>query len=73
MTTGAGTLAKRKATKGKPDPGSRNVAFKCSAAYVAWLDGFARSNRTTVSAVMDQALAELAKARGYEAPPERID
>jgi hypothetical protein len=68
---GAGTVARPKTGKRKPEPSGRNVAFRCSGPYIAWLDGFAKSNRTTVAGVIDRALAELAKAQGYEQPPER--
>ncbi len=71
FSAGTQTVAKPKARKGKPEPVGRNVAFRCSAGYIAWLDGFAKSNRTTIAGVIDRALADMAKGQNYEPPPER--
>lgn len=67
-------VAKRK-TGPKPKPtGPREalIAMKCRSAYKAWVQSFARAQRTTPSQLIDNALVAHAKALGFaEVPPER--
>jgi hypothetical protein len=60
--------------KGKPDDGPRAIGFRVSAEYAAWLDKLAEANRSTVAGLIDQALADRARAIGFnEAAPRRVD
>ena len=71
----AAVAKKRKGGPGrKPTPrGPRTslVAFKCHDEYKAWLEEFARSERTTPSQLLDLGLVMLAKSKGFDSPPER--
>lgn len=48
-----------------------NIIVRCRASYKEWLARFAKKERSNPTYLVDQALAELAKARGFEEPPER--
>jgi hypothetical protein len=57
----------------KPPVSLRTIGFKATHEWSAWLERFAKRNRTTVAGVIDRALAEMAKAQGDpEEPPERV-
>lgn len=47
------------------------VTIRCTPAFKAWLVGFAEAQRSSPSHVIDQGVAELARARGVGAPPPR--
>jgi hypothetical protein len=69
-------MAKKKAirTKAKPVQERRSiaVAIKGNEEWKAWLEMVAKRCRTTVSALIDQALTEYAKSKGIvEEPPDR--
>ena len=50
----------------------KTVAFRVSGAYAKWLDELARTNRSSVSGLMDQALVAYAKTIGFtKEAPER--
>ncbi len=56
------------------EPQSKRTAviIKTSVEWKDWLSRFAESNRTSVSALIDQAVVEFAKSRGFdELPPPR--
>lgn len=65
----------RKSNRGrKPKPqGPRgaSVCMRCEIAYRDWLRGFAKAEGTTPSNIVDAALAEMARQKGYQAPPRR--
>ena len=59
----------------RPDRGPRTktIGYRVSMEYGEWLDRLAKKHRTTVSGLLDRAVAEWAKAQGYdEDPPERM-
>jgi hypothetical protein len=69
-------MAKSKAGKAPPppEPGPRRVVLqmKGTAGWKGWLDRLARHLRMPTSAVVDNALVEYAKSRGFtEEAPER--
>ena len=75
MSTDSGALmAKRKAAaKGKPEVGTRAVAFRAMPDYVEWLERAARHDRASVATFLDRAATERAKAIGFNDPaPERL-
>jgi hypothetical protein len=66
------TLAMAK--KKKLDNGEQRdslIAIRCRSTYKAWVESFARSERITPTSLVDIALVELAKTKGFEPPPER--
>lgn len=78
MTGALLDVAKKSNPKKRPGPapnpeGRRSslVTMKCHDSWKAWLVKFSKASRTTPSSMIDLALAELAKARGFEEPPER--
>ena len=71
----------RTATMGRPkkaalrpeEPAPKTIGFRVSWPYGLWLEKLAKHHRTTVSGVMDRALAEWAASQGFEEPaPERM-
>lgn len=69
----AARMAKKK-TGPTPRPDlvrSETIAFKCRPDFKEWVSGFADSERDTPSRLIEMALVELAKLRGYEEPPQR--
>ena len=65
----------RKSNRGrKPKPqGPRgaSVCMRCEIAYRDWLRDFAKAEGTTPSKIVDAALADLARQRGFTTPPKR--
>ena len=47
------------------------ISFKCTEEFRDWLLRYAESSRDTASHVIDLALAQKAKADGFEPPPKR--
>jgi predicted transcriptional regulator len=47
--------------------------IKASVAFTAWLDAFAKRCRTNRSGLIDQAVTEYARAKGFDAPPARLE
>jgi hypothetical protein len=47
------------------------LTIRGTEAWKRWLDGFAEKRRMPVTVLIDQALAEAAKAAGYPEPPPR--
>ncbi len=47
------------------------LALKGSAAWKAWLDGFADHCRLGLADTVEQSLLYYAKERGYDGPPKR--
>jgi hypothetical protein len=75
---GTTTMAKKKAdgrspkNKERTGPGFTSKAIRMSDGYAEWLERYAKLKRATVAGLIDQVLAESAKADGFESPPERI-
>jgi hypothetical protein len=66
-------MARKKAGRPKKSAGQsiRAVAVRASAEYALWVEQFAEFNRTPVSGLVDQALAEFARIKGFKNPPGR--
>jgi hypothetical protein len=65
---------KGKATSPEPDPGKAErkptvLAMKGSPEWKQWLDRAARHCRLSASTLVDLAVAEYVKARGFDEPP----
>jgi hypothetical protein len=68
------TMARPKKTAPQPasKPQPKAIAFRAGPEYVAWVDDLASANRSTVSGLLDQALAKYAREIGFTKPiPER--
>jgi hypothetical protein len=66
------TMARPKTTKRPAKPQPKAIAFRAGPEYVAWVDELAGANRSTVSGLLDQALAKYAREIGFTKPiPER--
>ncbi len=50
----------------RPPLPDKTVAFRVSGVYAKWLDELARHNRTSISALLDQALTDYAKSIGFD-------
>jgi hypothetical protein len=72
MTSGA-TMARPKRAKGKSDPDAMTTrALRMRQEYADWLEELATFDRSTVSALIDRALAHYGKAVGFaKEAPER--
>lgn len=71
---GVATVGRPKKARAKGGKGeAKTIGFRVSADYGDWLERLARQHRTTVSGIIDRALAEWAAAQGHEeTPPERM-
>jgi hypothetical protein len=70
----APTMPPTKTSKPKRAPittTTRSLAFRVNDAYAAWVEELAKSNRTTLAGLFDQALAQFAERKGFKSPPER--
>jgi len=76
MTTGS-TMAKKRTNKPGPKPAAPGeqrediVAVRCRTVWKEWLQEFADRERSTPTALIDQALAESAAKRAFREPPKR--
>ena len=64
---GVSAVARKKAKKS-----ARSVAFRVTDDFAVWLEAYAKFKRMTVSALMDQALAQMAAEDGFKKPPGRV-
>lgn len=65
------TMARPKA-KGKQSPDDQVlVTIKCRREWRDWLDSIAKARRVSVSSLIDQMAADLAREYGLPAPPPR--
>jgi hypothetical protein len=65
-------VGRPKKRAGKPS-GPRTVGVRASGEWADWIERAARYCRTDVAKLIDTAVAEYAKARGFaEEPPERV-
>lgn len=69
MAAGA-IMAKKRPSKPKPDE-MVTRALKMRQEYADWLEELSSVNRSTISGLIDQALAEYAQRKGFRPPPER--
>jgi hypothetical protein len=66
-------MARSKSAKAKDPSPLRTIGIKASSEWAAWLERFAKHQRTTVASLVDRSLASQAEVVGFnEAPPERI-
>ncbi len=63
--------AKKKAAPKGP-PHMLTKGFRMTAEYAEWLDRLAKSERMPIATLIDRTLADYAKERGFDPPPERI-
>jgi len=56
----------------KPEKTVKSVAFRVTKDFNAWLEAYAKFRRTTISSLMDQALARMAAEDGFKKPPGRV-
>lgn len=66
---GAATVGRPKKQAGKSDLSPKTIGYRVSGEYGEWLDKLARRYRTTVSGIMDRAIAEWAASENFEEPP----
>jgi hypothetical protein len=72
MATGALDVGRPK-KQAKPEPKARTIGVRSSAEYAEWVERAAKHCRTDVAKLIDAALAEYARARGFdELPPDRV-
>jgi len=67
--------AKAKTRRGRPaakDKAIKTLGYRVSQAYLDWITQAAEANRSTVSVLIDQAVAEYARRIGLgDDPPDR--
>ncbi len=75
---GAIAVAKKKTPPPAPEPSPERWAKQPLAVQVRgrpewkeWVESLAKSERQSVAALVDRALANLAKEAGFRKPPER--
>ena len=62
---------KKSAPKGAPKP--RTIGVRATGEWAEWLEQAARHCRTDIAKLIDAAVVDYVKARGFEVPPpERI-
>jgi hypothetical protein len=67
-----GAMAKPKAGRGRPAAREKSVktlGYRVSPDYLAWITKAARANRSSISGLIDQAVAKYAQANGLADPP----
>lgn len=70
--SGATMASPKRKPKAKTEPTVKTIGIRTSTEWAEWIEGLAKHYRTTVSGVIDRALAEWTAAEGYaEKPPER--
>lgn len=53
------------------EPMGYRATLKCHGDYMKWLTELAALDRLTIPALLDRALADFAKAKGFKLPPPR--
>ena len=75
VATAGGMMAKPKAKRGRPvtaDKTAKTLGYRVTPAYLQWITKAARANRSSVSGLIDQAVAKYARDIGVaDPPPER--
>jgi hypothetical protein len=70
-----GTMAKAKAKRGRPtakDKTAKTLGYRVTPDYLAWITKAARVNRSSISGLIDQAVAKYAQDIGVPEPaPDR--
>jgi hypothetical protein len=71
MTTGVLTVGRPKKRPGAaPAPAKpKTIGVRASAEWADWIERLARHCRTDTAKLVDHAVAEYAKARGFDEPP----
>jgi hypothetical protein len=65
-------MAKPKAKRGRPavkDKTAKTLGYRVSPAYLQWISQAAATNRSTISGLIDQAVARYARDIGVADPP----
>ena len=76
-TTMAKAKAKAKAKRGRPavavqDKSFKTLGYRVSSTYLEWITRTTSANRSSVSGLIDQAVAKYAREIGVtEPPPDR--
>jgi hypothetical protein len=71
----AGAVMAKKSAKGRPSEatGFRTLGIRVTHEYAEWLASAAKHDRVTIAAFIDKAVADRAKAIGFDEPaPERL-
>jgi hypothetical protein len=68
------TMAKPKTRRGRPaaktqDKSVKTLGYRVSSEYLAWITRAAAANRSTISGLIDQAVARYAREIGVQDPP----
>ncbi len=73
MVTGATAVAKPKGrAKGKPR-GPKTIGVRVTPEWADWIERAAKFCRTDVAKLIDNAVADYVRGRGFsEPPPERV-
>jgi hypothetical protein len=58
-------------TRSKPSPKTNVAVIKAGTEFQAWFHRFREHLRLPAALLLDLALVELAKAKGFEEPPSR--
>lgn len=57
----------------KPEPKAKTIGVRASVEYAEWVERAAKHCRTDVAKLIDAALAEYVRNRGFEeSPPDRV-
>jgi hypothetical protein len=49
----------------------KTIALRTSGEYAAWVEALAEHNRSTIAALVDQALVKHAREIGFNTPPPK--
>jgi hypothetical protein len=66
-------MAKKRGPKPRPAGERRDSSLivGCRTVWKDWVTRFSKKERTDPSHLVDQGLAELARVRGFDVPPDR--
>lgn len=67
-----GIMARKTGPKPSAEgPRASLIAMKCRQPYKEWVNKFAENERINPASLIDLALMEYAKLKGFKAPPKR--
>jgi hypothetical protein len=73
MGKATAAMARRKSSKKPEGQASRRLSVQASEGWIAWVEQGADFCRTDVSKLVDAALADYLRARGFDKkPPRRV-
>jgi hypothetical protein len=67
-----GAMARPKVKRGRPvakDKSAKTLGYRVSPDYLEWITRAARANRSSISGLIDQAVARYAREIGVADPP----